>query len=93
MEKDTLNLKDIRMEYDNCPKCSSNWIGELIPQDIAHNYVGTHWKREVGIDGGYLDIYDGIVAWRCPDCGQYSPRSNSKMCLSMFDKFMKIQGN
>ena len=52
---------------DNCPKCNSSWIGDKIPDDLAEHYTATHWRREIGIDGGLMGIYDGIVALRCPD--------------------------
>lgn len=72
---------------DNCPKCNSNWIGEKIPDDIKHSYAGTHWKREIGIDGGYMGIYDGTVAIQCPDCSEYFPRNESKWATELFNKF------
>lgn len=80
------------MGLDNCPKCKSNWIGEPIPADIVKHYSGTHWKREIGIDGGYMGIYDGIVAYQCPDCKEYIPRNNSGWAMEMFNKFMKQMG-
>jgi hypothetical protein len=73
---------------ENCPKCNSSWIGEPIPQEYLENYSGTHWKREIGIDGGYMGIYDGLVALLCPDCGEYSPVSDHRIHLEMFNKFM-----
>ena len=75
---------------DNCPKCKSNWLGESIPQNIAHHYYGTHFKREIGIDGGYIGVYDGIVALKCPDCSEEFPRDNSKWALNLFDKYKKV---
>lgn len=79
---------------NNCPKCKSSWIGDKIPDDIAHNYYGTHWRREIGIDGGRMGIYDGVVAYRCPDCGEDFPRDNSKWALELFEKYKKLtKGN
>lgn len=72
---------------DNCPKCKSNWIGEEIPYSMRLFYGGTHWRREIGIDGGYMGIYDGIVAIRCPDCGEEFPRDNSKLAKKMFKEY------
>ena len=72
---------------NNCPKCNASWIGGKIPDDIAHHYDGTHWRREIGIDGGYMGIYDGIVAYRCPDCGEEFPRSSTPWALEMFEKY------
>lgn len=73
---------------DNCPKCNSSWIGDPIPEDIRHHYSGTHWKREIGIDGGYMGIYDGIVAYKCPDCEEYVPVSDRPWAIEMYNKFM-----
>lgn len=77
------------MSYDNCPKCNANWIGGPIPADIAHNYSGTHWKREIGIDGGYIGIYDGCIAYKCRDCGKYSPVSQHPFHQEVFKKFLE----
>lgn len=75
---------------DGCLKCKSSWLGKPIPEEHREEYYGgkTHFKREIGIDGGYMGIYDGIVALMCPDCKEYFPCSNSSWALEMFDKFM-----
>jgi hypothetical protein len=73
---------------DNCPKCKVSWIGEPIPEDIAHHYSGTHWRREIGIDGGMLGIYDGIVALKCPDCKNLFPQNDSEWAKSMFYEYL-----
>ena len=73
---------------DNCPKCGVSWIGEEIPEKNRHLFEATHWKREIGIDGGYIGIYDGIVALFCPDCKEFIPRNDSPWALEMFNKFM-----
>jgi hypothetical protein len=73
---------------DNCPKCNSSWIGGEIPENIRHHYSGTHWKREIGIDGGYMEIYDGTVALKCPDCKEYVPVSNKPWAIEMYERFM-----
>lgn len=75
---------------NNCPKCNTSWIGGEIPEDIRHYYSVTHWRREIGIDGGRLGIYDGIVAIRCPDCGEEFPRSNAPLALEMFEKYKEL---
>ena len=74
---------------NNCPKCKVSWIGEPIPDDIKEHYSGTHWRREIGIDGGYMGIYDGIVALKCPDCKEEFPRGNSKWALELFEKYQE----
>lgn len=70
-----------------CPKCKVSLLGEPIPDDIKENYGGTHYKREIGIDGGYMGIYDGIVAYQCPDCKECFPRGLSSWALEMFEKY------
>lgn len=73
---------------NKCPKCGSSWIGEEIPENIKQFYSGTHWKREIGIDGGHMGIYDGEVAYKCPDCQEYVPTSNAPWAIEMFNKFI-----
>jgi rRNA maturation protein Nop10 len=67
---------------DNCPKCGSNWIGDPILGNEE-----SHWRREIGIDGGYMGLYDGLVAIRCPDCGEEFPVSQHPVHLELFDKY------
>lgn len=75
---------------NNCPKCNSNWIGGEIPEDIREHYSPPyHWKREIGIDGIYVGIYDGVVAIMCPDCKEVMPRNNQPWGLEMFDKYLE----
>ena len=76
---------------ENCPKCNSSWIGDPIPQKYLEYYSGTHWKREIGIDGGYMGIYDGLVAIRCPDCGEYFPVSDHEWHVEKFSKFLELK--
>jgi hypothetical protein len=77
----------------NCPSCKTSLVGDPIPADIAHHYVGTHWKREIGIDGGYMGIYDGTVAYRCPDCDHEFPVSEHPVHIQMFQKYKKLEGD
>lgn len=72
---------------DYCPHCGSCWLGEPIPAEIQEHYHGTHWRREIGIDGGQLGIYDGVVAYACPDCLECVPRNDSQWAQEMFAKF------
>jgi len=78
---------------DNCPKCNSNWIGGKIPEDIAEHYAGTHWKREIGIDGGRMGLYDGVVAVQCPDCKEVMPRNDSNWAKEMFDEYRSMSND
>jgi len=75
------------MSRDTCPGCAKSWVGEKIPDSIAKHYSGTHWKREIYIDGGYMGIYDGAIAARCPDCFQEFPVSDSKFHLEKFKQY------
>lgn len=75
---------------DNCPKCNANWIGEEITKDMRHLYGVTHSRREIGIDGGMLGIYDGLVALRCCDCEEEFPRNNELWALEMFEKYKEM---
>lgn len=76
-----------------CPGCGTSWVGEEIPENIRHLYGDTHWGREIGIDGGYMGIYDGIVAIMCPDCKKVFPRNVSGWALEMFEKYKKAVDN
>ena len=74
---------------DNCPKCGMNFIGDPIPENIAEHYAGTHWHKEIGIDGSYMGIYDGLVAYMCPDCKHYFPRANTAWAKDIFEQFLE----
>ena len=74
----------------NCPHCGVSWVGGEIPEDIRHYYDGTHWMRQIGIDGGYIGVYDGVVAYRCPDCGEDSPRNDSAWAKELFEKYQRV---
>lgn len=74
---------------DNCPKCNFNFIGDPIPDDIKEHYSGTHWRRDIGIDGGRMGIYDGLVAFKCPDCAHEFPLNGSSWALEMFKRYQK----
>jgi protein-disulfide isomerase len=79
---------------NNCPHCNINLIDKPIPQEyIDKGYYGnnTHYKREIGIDGSYLGIYDGIVAFQCPDCKKTWPRDNSKWAMDLYSKYRLAQ--
>lgn len=65
------------MEYDNCPHCGVSLIGEEIPEQLQGVCGATHYKREIGLE--YVGVYDGVVAWRCPDCQKEWPSIVGKM--------------
>lgn len=75
---------------NNCPKCNVSWIGEPIPKNLQDLYLGEYYGREIGIDGGYMGIYDGIVALRCPDCRHECPMNSSPLALELFEKYQKV---
>ena len=60
-------------EY-TCPN-GCDLRGEPIPQEyIDAGYYGTktHYSRMIGIENPR--VYDGVIAWHCPDCGLTWPR-------------------
>ncbi|GAB6989534.1 hypothetical protein [Paenibacillus pini] len=59
-----MNKRGTEIEY--CPHCNANLRGDSIPDDIVHNYSGTHWSRKIGL---YDKSRDRTVAYECPDCG------------------------
>lgn len=79
-----------------CPHCKTSLLGEPISQDYidkGYYHKGSYWKREIGIDGGYMGIYDGIVAFQCPDCNKEFPRENSKWGKMLFERYKKYLKN
>lgn len=63
---------------DNCPHCGVSLIGAEIPPENQHYYNAldkapgspgwiTHGRREIGIQ--VMGDYDGVLYWKCPDCG------------------------
>lgn len=74
---------------DKCPHCNVSLLGDPIPKNSLKCYNTTHWRREIGIDGGYIGIYDGIVAYKCPDCEKYFPRDQSDWAQKLFNEFME----
>ena len=74
---------------DNCPKCKASFIGEPTPKDIVEHYAGTHWRKEIGIDGGRAGIYDGVVAYKCHECGHEFPCNDSAWAAEMFNKYLE----
>ena len=77
---------------DNCPKCKISFKGEPIPEEHRQHYGDdvTHYGLEIGIDGGYMGIYDGIVAYRCHSCSHKFPRGESTWAKEMFEKYQKV---
>ena len=77
--------------FDNCPKCESSFIGEPIPAKDVDFFGGkTHFRREIGIDGGMMGIYDGIVAYKCPDCGYLFPIDSSSGGKVLFNSYINL---
>ena len=55
-------------EYE-CPNGCDLRGGKLPEKDLGYYGEGTtHYSRMIGIDGGYPGIYDGVIAWTCPEC-------------------------
>jgi hypothetical protein len=62
----------------NCPYCNVSLIGAPIKEEDQHyfNTPGetphseewvTHFRREIGVE--VRGVYDGVLYWKCPDCG------------------------
>lgn len=64
MKKNKVSLKGEKNLYNESETCPNCKVSLL--------------KDFIGIDGGYMGIYDGIVAFRCPDCGHECPRNKSE---------------
>lgn len=64
-------------DLSNCPNCGVSLIGDKIPDDIAHYYSSSFYKREIGIEDPL--VYDGIIAWKCPDCKYQWPSVVGKL--------------
>lgn len=53
---------------EQCPKCHASMQGEIIPPEYAATYgLHTHYSRQIGVK--VAGVYDGVLYWRCPDCG------------------------
>jgi len=91
------------MIESRCPKCNVNLNGEDIYQHFFDKYKNEEealkaaemygwskenpkcFRREIGIE--VRGVYDGVIAWKCPDCGHVWPRAG------MEDYFNKAQIN
>ena len=84
----------MKNEHGYCPHCGANWDGADIPKESQQYYGGsTKFGRQIGIDGGYMGIYDGVVAWECPDCNKFSPRGDSEWAMELFERFSNYREN
>jgi hypothetical protein len=61
---------------DKCPHCGVSWIGELASPSYRAQYGRTHRNRGVFVVDPGLDC---VVAVRCPDCNQDTPRQLAEM--------------
>ena len=53
---------------ENCPHCGVSLQGAEIPADIREHYGDTtHFSRMIGME--VFGQYDGVLYYRCPDCG------------------------
>jgi hypothetical protein len=78
---------------DKCPNCNKSWVGDPIPADIVQHYSGTNWELQIGIDGGLLGIYDGLVAVLCPFCGSEFAVSDDPRHKALFQKYLSRSNN
>lgn len=61
------------MEFKKCPHCDS----DITKDSIVH------------IDGGFIGVYDGVVAIRCLSCNNYFPREDNDWAENLFERFME----
>lgn len=65
------------MRHDNCPHCGTSLIGEKIPCDQREFFGNkTHFRREIGLE--FPEVYDGVIAYKCPDCKKSWKAGNFK---------------
>lgn len=54
-----------------CPHCGYDLRGDPIPQEYRdsgfYHPDSTHYSRKIGVE--VRGVYDGILYWRCPQCG------------------------
>ena len=89
----------------NCPHCGASLDGGLIGPELNSPYEcdgetiypygkGAHWERQIGIE--VSGVYDGILAYRCPDCAGTWPSAvgalkvDKKSKTTLYEKY--IQG-
>lgn len=73
---------------DNCPKCNVSFVGDPIPENIREHYAPPYtWRREIGIE--VPEIYDGLLVYRCPDCGHEFARDESKWAQECLQKYLE----
>ena len=54
---------------DACPHCAADLRGTALPAEYLPYFTkgATHFSRKIGVE--HPDLYDGVLYWRCPDCG------------------------
>lgn len=79
IQENSLNRSDIQaLDYldqdaKTCPVCGESFVGQEIPKEYLHYYGGkTHYSRMIGVE--IPNLYDGIILWKCRDCGNYFRR-------------------
>ena len=56
------------MTLDHCPHCQVSLQGDPIPEEHRKWYgTSTHYRKEIGIE--IMGVYDGVLFWKCKDCG------------------------
>lgn len=56
-----------------CPLCGADLRGDRIPDEHRHWYGDRgYYSRVIGHE--VRGVYDGVLFWSCPDCGQAWPR-------------------
>ena len=52
---------------DSCPLCKADLQGSKIPWGAWGTTTQTHFSRKIGVE--IHGVFDGVLFWRCPDCG------------------------
>ena len=64
---------------ENCPNCNKSFRGDPIPESQQIMFGGaTHFSLKIGIEDSA--IYDGTIAWVCPECDYAWPTKAGYAC-------------
>ncbi len=83
-------MSDVRV----CPHCGTDQRGRaLTDEECASGWWGkdtTHFWRTIGVE--VRGVYDGVLFYRCPDCGGSWHRWSAKDHPRMYEKAAKYVG-
>ena len=55
-----------------CPKCQAPWAGEGVSEEQKKEFGDGFHTRLIGVID--TEVFDGVSAWKCPDCETTFPR-------------------